>query len=320
MSRKAGVTMFKKSVVLILAVIIGISLIVAVVWSPAAKRRVAANQQNTIAIIYVDGVIVGGRGQGNLLSEPSGTDAIIRQLHEARDDATVKAVVLRVNSPGGSAPASQEMGIEIKKLRDSGKIVVTSMGDMAASGGYWIAAMTDKIYANPATLTGSIGVYIPYSNFEELYKKIGVSQEKIKSGAHKDILSPERPMTAEERAIIQQMVDELYTQFVEVVAEGRHMDPVRVRQLADGRVYTGSQAQKLGLVDELGTMYDAIDGAAQLAGIDGKPKIKEYGTTNPWSILFGPNSKIGLDSLLLDQIKSNNEMPITAPLALPAKW
>ncbi|HMM22221.1 MAG TPA: signal peptide peptidase SppA [Selenomonadales bacterium] len=310
--------MFKRSVVLLLAIVVLISLVAAAFWNPAAKRQARSGGVEKIAIIYVEGVIMGGRGTGDIFGESSGTDGIIKQLHKARDDAAVKAVVLRINSPGGSAPASQEVGTEIKKLRASGKIVVTSMGDVAASGGYWLAAVTDKIYANPATMTGSIGVYIPYANWEELYKKIGIYQEKIKSGAHKDILSPERQMTQEERAIIQGMVDDLYNQFVAVVAEGRHMDPAKVRQLADGRIYTGSQAKELGLIDEFGTMYDAIDGAAQLSGIKGKPEIKEYGRTTPWSMLFGAGDEVSLEKLFFRQVR--HELPITAPLAMPEQW
>lgn len=310
--------MFKKSVILVIAAVIVISLAAAAFWGPAAKRQASVREQNKIAIIYIDGVIIGGRGQASLLGDSGGTDAVIRQLHDARDDAGVRAVILRINSPGGSAPASQEVADEVKKLRATGKPVVTSMADMAASGGYWIAAVTDKIYANPATITGSIGVYIPYANWEELYNKIGIHQEKIKSGPHKDILSPERQMTKDERAIIQTMVDDLYNQFVTVVAEGRHMDPDKVRQLADGRVYTGSQAKEVGLVDEMGTMYDAIDGTAKLAGIQGKPQIKEYGKQTPWQLIFGSNSQFSLENILTKQLK--NELPITAPLALPERW
>jgi len=309
--------MFKKSVVLGIAAIVLLSLVVVALWAPG-KHHPLARSEDKVAIIYVDGVIMGGRGQSGLLGDSGGTDAIIRQIHDAQEDASVKAVVLRINSPGGSAPASQELGTEIKKMRSSGKIVVASMGDVAASGGYWVAAVTDKIYANPATLTGSIGVYIPYANWEELYKKIGIRQEKIKSGPHKDILSPEREMTPEERAIIQAMVDELYNQFVTVVAEGRHMDPAKVRQLADGRIYTGSQAKKLGLVDEMGTMYDAIDGAAKMAGIQGTPEIKEYGKTSPWQMVFGSDSRFSLDDILNQQLK--NELPITAPMAMPTNF
>ncbi len=311
--------MYKKSVIWVIMVIIVGSLVIMAFKAPGIKHRNMTSEQPKIAVIYVEGVIIGGRGQSSILSEYGGTDSIIRQLHEARDDQSVKAVILRINSPGGSAPASQEVGEEIKKLRATGKIVVTSMADVAASGGYWLAACTDKIYANPATLTGSIGVYMPYANWEELYKKIGIRQEKIKSGIHKDIMSPDRPMTEEERAIIQIMVDDLYNQFVTVVSEGRKLDPIRVRELADGRIYTGNQAKELGLVDELGNMYDAIDGAAQLAGITGKPEIKEYGKITPWGMLFGGNGQLSLlEKMLLNQAK--DEMPLVAPLAIPEKW
>ncbi|MEG6586213.1 signal peptide peptidase SppA [Dendrosporobacter sp. 1207_IL3150] len=309
--------MRKKTAVVILAVIIIISLTVLSFSGVSINKRNA--ESDKIAVIYVDGVIIGGRGQSSLLGEYGGTDYIIKQLHAARDDRSVKAILLRINSPGGSAPASQEVGEEIKKVRAAGKIVVTSMGDVAASGGYWLAACSDKIYANPSTLTGSIGVYMPYTNWEELYKKIGVRQEKIKSGPHKDIMSPERSMTDEERAIIQTMVDDMYNQFVEIVAEGRKMDKAKVRQLADGRIYTGNQAKSLGLVDELGNMYDAIDGTIELAGIKGKPEIKEYGKNNPWAMLLGANDKLEiLNKLFLKPIE--NELPITAPLAIPEKW
>lgn len=309
--------MHKKTVVFILAVVIIISLGVLTFTGSGMKRR--DGDTDKIAVIYIDGVIIGGRGQSSLLAESGGTDYLIRQLHEARDDESVKAILLRINSPGGSAPASQEVGEEIKKIRAGGKLVVTSMGDVAASGGYWLAACSDKIYANPSTLTGSIGVYMPYTNWEELYEKIGVRQEKIKSGPHKDILSPERPMTDEERAIIQTMVDDMYNQFVVIVSEGRKMEPERVRQLADGRIYTGNQAKELGLVDELGNMYDAIDGTAQLAGIKGKPVLKEFGKSGPWQMLLGVGSKLELiDKVLLNL--TENQLPMTAPLAIPIKW
>lgn len=309
--------MRKKTVVFILAVVIIISLGVLTFTGSGMKRRNV--DADKIAVIYIDGVIIGGRGQSSLLAESGGTDYLIRQLHEARDDQSVKAILLRINSPGGSAPASQEVGEEIKKIRAGGKLVVTSMGDVAASGGYWLAACSDKIYANPSTLTGSIGVYMPYTNWEELYEKIGVRQEKIKSGPHKDILSPERPMTDEERAIIQTMVDDMYNQFVTIVSEGRKMEPERVRQLADGRIYTGNQARELGLVDELGNMYDAIDGTAQLAGIKGKPVLKEFGKSGPWQMLLGVGSKLELIDKVLINL-TENQLPMTAPLAIPIKW
>lgn len=313
--------MYKKSVVVLLAVIVVVSLFGLAFRSGSSKGK-AEVKKNKIAVIYVDGVIMGGRGQGNFLSENGGTDNLIKQLHQARDDKSVAAVVLRINSPGGSATASQEVGEELKKLREKGMTVVTSMGDMAASGGYWLAACTDKIYANPSTLTGSIGVYMPYANWEELYKKIGISQEKIKSGPHKDIMSPERQMTAEERAIIQGMVDDMYNQFVTIVAEGRHLDPAVVRQIADGRVYTGNQAKQLGLVDEFGNMYDAIDGAKALVNLP-DAQIKEFGKTSPFEMLFGGRDSIDLSQFLLGKLfpgQTQNRLPIVAPLAMPAEW
>ena len=310
--------MYKKSVIIVIALVIIVSLGGLALRNGGSKKP---NQSDKIAIIYVEGVIMGGRGQSNVFAEQGGTDQVIKQLHEARDDASVKAVVLRINSPGGSAAASQEVGEEIKKLRATGKKVVTSMGDVAASGGYWLAACTDKIYANSTTMTGSIGVYVPYANWEELYKKVGIYQEKIKSGAHKDILSPERPMTTEERAIIQVMVDDIYNEFVIVVAEGRNMDMNQVRKLDDGRIYTGNQAKQLGLVDELGNMYDAIDGAAELASIAGTPEIKEYGNKSPWNMIFGANEQVGslLEKVIVNQAR--NALNIGGPTDMPTdKW
>lgn len=303
--------MFKRSVVLFFAVIIGLSMVGGCIASKVRHSKL--NTTDKIAIIYVDGLIAGGRGQVGLFTESGGTDSLIRQLHSARDDAAVKAVVLRINSPGGTVPASQEVGEELKKLRAAGKPVVTSMGDMAASGGYWLAACTDKIYANPGTITGSLGVYMPYSNWEELYRKIGIKQEKIKSGPHKDILSPDRPLTAEERAIIQTMVDDMYNQFVETIAEGRGITPDRVRQLADGRIYTGRQAKELGLVDELGNMYDAIDGTAALVGIQGKPEIVEYGKRSTLEALLGAQDKVNFEQIML---KYFTEMLSSAGIAV----
>ena len=309
--------MFKRSVVLLLIFIIGISMLGALFIAPKVKQSKLVSHDK-IAIVYVDGMIVGGRGQVGLFTEGGGTDALIRQLHTARDDESVKAIILRINSPGGTVPASQEVGEELKKIRATGKPVITSMADMAASGGYWLAACTDKIYANPSTITGSLGVYMPYSNWEELYKKIGVSQEKIKSGPHKDILSPDRQLTEEERAIIQVMVDDMYNQFVEVIAEGRHLDLAKVRELADGRIYTGRQAKEVGLVDELGNMYDAIDGAANMVGLQGRPEIVEYGKLNAIEALLGAQDTHNPDQLMLKRL--TEILSSAGPAAVPQSY
>lgn len=227
-------------------------------------------QEPRVAVIRVNGPIVGGDDADMAWGSPSSTTsgALMRQFRKARQDDSVQAVLLRVNSPGGSAAATQEAAAELQKLKDLGKPVVVSMGDTAASGAYWLAAYGDKIYANPSTITGSIGVYMSYYDVPGLSEKLGVREEKIKSGPHKDIFSPFRPMTEEERRLTQNMVDDMYEQFVAVVAEQRHMDGEKVRSLADGRVFTGVQAKEAGLVDELGNYYDALGYAGTLIHAD----------------------------------------------------
>jgi signal peptide peptidase SppA len=172
---------------------------------------------------------------------------------------------------------------------------IGSMGDVAASGGYWLAAKADKIVANPATMTGSIGVIMETQNLQGLFGKLGIKPETIKSGPHKDIGTYNRQMTPDERQILQGMVDDIYSQFIDVVAKGRHMDPAQVRKLADGRIFTGRQAKKLGLVDELGNYNYAINYTAKLAGIEGEPTIKEFGEKNPFEFVFsGTQQSLGL--------------------------
>ena len=227
------------------------------------------NREKKVAVITVSGPIVGGDSVmtwGSSDAAPSGS--LMRQFRKARRDDDVRAVLLRINSPGGSAAATQEAAAELQRLKEAGKPVVVSMGDSAASGAYWLAAYGDKIYANPSTITGSIGVYMAYYDLQGLSQKLGVSEEKIKSGAHKDIFSPFRPMTEEERRLTQAMVDGMYNQFVSVVARERHMNEGAVRALADGRVFTGEQAKAAGLVDELGNYYDALAYAGSLIGAD----------------------------------------------------
>ena len=228
-----------------------------------------------VGIVRVEGAIMGGRGSPFGGATAAYSDQVVEQLRKAGQDAMVKAVVLRVDSPGGSVVASDEIYHGILALADR-KPVVVSMGEMAASGGYYIACAADKIVANPTTLTGSIGVIATVPNVEGLMGKIGVEMVIIKSGALKDELSPYREMTTEERALWQGIIDEAYEQFVGLVAQGREMGVEEVRELADGRVYTGRQAQELGLVDELGNLPQAIDLASELGGIVGTPRIVEY--------------------------------------------
>jgi protease-4 len=214
-----------------------------------------------IAIVEVKGVITQSSG-------------VIEEIQQYLSDDGVKAIILRVDSPGGGVGPSQEIYREIMRIKSNSKRkVVTSMGSVAASGGYYIACASDLIVANPGTITGSIGVVMQFSNFEDLLKKIGIKGVVLKSGEHKDIGSPFREMTPEEKRIMQEVLDNVHQQFIEAVAEGRKLDRSKVAQIADGRILTGEQAKNLGLVDQLGNLQDTIDITAKLAGIVGKPNI-----------------------------------------------
>lgn len=275
---------------IIASIIIGLglfSLIGAFALGPKENKGDSITAGEAIGVINIEGVITGGSGAGSILDGGgAGSDTLMEQLKEARENPDIKALVLRINSPGGSAPASQEIGEEVDKVRKAGKKVIVSMGDITASGGYWIAAKADKIVANPATMTGSIGVIMEFQNLQELYGKVGVKPVTIKSGLHKDIGSANRPMTAEEEKILQTMVNDIYEQFIDVVAEGRKMDREKVRKLADGRVFTGRQAKDIGLVDQMGNYYDAIKVAGKLAGIKGEPEVIELGDKSPFDAIF----------------------------------
>ena len=214
-----------------------------------------------IAIVEVKGVI-------------TQSSAVIEELQQYLSDDGVKAIILRVDSPGGGVGPSQEIYREIMRIKStSKKKVVTSMGSVAASGGYYIASASDLIVANPGTITGSIGVIMQFSNFEELLKKIGIRGVVLKSGEHKDIGSPFREMTPEEKRIMQEVLDNVHEQFIQAVADGRKLDRSKVAQIADGRILTGEQAKNLGLVDQLGNLQDTIDITAKMAGIAGKPNV-----------------------------------------------
>lgn len=191
---------------------------------------------------------------------------LIEDLRNFREDSAIKAIVLRIDSPGGSVAPSQEIHDAVKKTAEI-KPVVVSMGSVAASGGYYIAVAGQKIVANPGTMTGSIGVIMEFANYEELLKKIGWQNIVVKSGRFKDIGSPNRPMSAADRQLLQAMIDDVQSQFVDAVAQGRNLSPEEVKEVADGRIMTGRQALAAGLVDELGGLETAIDLAADLAGI-----------------------------------------------------
>ncbi|MGD0154258.1 MAG: signal peptide peptidase SppA, partial [Thermacetogeniaceae bacterium] len=250
----------KRTGMIIFIAAIAVTLIaVAVAYTRApqqAQGTKARSSSNTVAVIYLTGVI--GFGSPSSLTDGSGSDQAMQDLERATNDQGLKAVVLRIDSPGGSPAASQELNNQLKRLRESGKKVVVSCGDTAASGGYYVAVAADKIVADPSTLTGSIGVISTVPNLQDLYGKIGYKEQVFKSGPHKDMLSPSRPITPEEAAIMQGIIDDTYGQFVQAVAQGRNLPEDQVRKLADGRVYTGAQAKQLGLVDELGGLHEAV--------------------------------------------------------------
>jgi protease-4 len=240
-----------------------------------ARRR----RQGTLAIVHVSGPI-------HFEMSPQGwigadAEEAVRKLHRLSEKDEVKAILLRINSPGGTVGAVQEIHREMARCRAKGKIIVASLGDVAASGGYYLAAGSDRIVANPGTITGSIGVILEFGNLEGLFQKIGLKLQVIKSGAYKDIGSPARALTSEEKAMLQATIDDAYSQFFEAVRGGRGMDPEKLRGLADGRIFTGSQAKEAGLVDELGDEQDAIQAAIRLAKLPAKPYIL---SDNPHSI------------------------------------
>jgi len=229
-----------------------------------------------VAVLEIQGII-------------ASSQKTIENLIRFRDDPTVRAIVLRIDSPGGGVGPSQEIYEELKKAAKI-KPLVASMGSVAASGGYYVAAPAKRIFANPGTITGSIGVLLEFVNLEELFGKIGFKVQIIKSGEHKDMGSPTRTLRPEERRLLQEFIENVHSQFVRAVAESRSLDEQKVRGLADGRIFSGEQALNSGLVDELGNLQDAIACAAGLSGIEGKPKV-----------VYPPKDSLGLWQLLLDR-------------------
>ncbi|WP_018248346.1 signal peptide peptidase SppA [Orenia marismortui] len=281
------------SIVFLMIVVGAIYLFVSNIINPDTKGV------DNIAVINISGPIVGGDNGGMFSSPVSSSGRIMAQINKAKKDDTIKGLLLRVNSPGGSSAASDAIYRELKKFKATGKAVVVSMGDMAASGGYYVSMASDKIYANPATMTGSIGVIMQFTNLEELYNKVGIDYITIKSRKYKDLGNPDREMNEEEREILQTMVEGVYQQFVNVVIEGRDMEEKIVKKLADGRVYSGEQAKSLGLVDELGNFYDAVDYLAELVGIEGEPNLVYYNQLSPIERLLSSFNE-GLSNKLLN--------------------
>ena len=228
-----------------------------------------------IAVVELEGVI-------------TSSENIVRQLKKYREDSAIRGILLRVDSPGGGVVASQEIYEEVRRTRDSGKPIVVSMGALAASGGYYVSCGASRLVANPGTLTGSIGVISEFLQLKEALDKLGVSVKTIKSGRLKDSGSSTRKMTEEDEKYFQGLMDDVYRQFIAVVERERHLDHDLVVRIADGRVFTGQQALRNGLVDTLGTYEDAIRITAKLSGISGEPAIvKERKVRSWWEGIFG---------------------------------
>ena len=253
---------------LILGVVLGVFVLAVVLISLMFRQQTPAPIAfgDKIGVVEVIGVI-------------SDAEETVRWLKTFREDGSIKAIVLRIDSPGGAVGAAQEIYREVLKTREKKK-VVASLGNVAASGGYYIACGADKIVANPGTLTGSIGVVMHFANLEELFKKLGIRGYVIKSGPYKDVGSPWRGMTKQERKLLQEVIDNVHDQFVRAVADGRKLPVEEVRKIADGRILSGEQALELGLVDKLGSFEDAVELAKRLAGIKGKPHLV-YGRERP---------------------------------------
>ncbi len=271
----------KKSPFFTLFIIFCLILILGFISSylPSEDFQGVSFKANKIGVVKIEGVIFD-------------SEEILRQLDEFEKNRSVKAIVLRINSPGGAVAPSQEIYHEVMRIKQKKKIVV-SMATVAASGGYYIACAADEIFANAGTITGSIGVIMEFSNFQELMGKIGISSQTIKSGKLKDVGNPMRKMTDDERAYLQALILDVYEQFVEDISKGRDLDKESIYPIADGRIMTGREAKKEKLIDEIGTIQDAIKRAAVLGGITGEPDV-----------VYAKKKKIDLFEMFMEETQS----------------
>ena len=235
-----------------------------------------------IGISLTDGMFGDKIGVLEVSGVISESKDVMEDIVRFKEDDSIKGVILRINSPGGSVGPSQEIFSEVKKLRTKKKVYV-SMGSVCASGGYYIAVAGEKLYAMPATITGSIGVIMEHMIIEDLFKKLGLQSDTLKSGAFKDAGSPFRKMKNDERAYFQEILDSIHDQFIKTVADERKLPLESARKLSDGRVFIGTQAKDLKLVDQIGTFYDAVDDLKKALNMKGKPMLV-YGK-KPFSLL-----------------------------------
>lgn len=246
--------------------------------NPASQKLTSQllSEKVDLGVLSVEGTILHQAENSFGGNSSASGEKLVEALRQAEKDG-VKGLLIKINSPGGTAAASQSVYQQIQALKKRSKVkVIAAMGDVAASGGYYIACAADQIFANPATLTGSIGVIAQFTKLQGLYEKVGLSATVIKSGKHKDIGSPFRATTPEEARILQDMIDDTYHDFVKAVAEGRKLPEKRVRELADGRIYTGNQALKHKLVDRLGDYQSALEQLKKLTQMGPEARIKNY--------------------------------------------
>ncbi len=277
----------------IFALIIAIACVVTAVgnWfggaAPHATVSSRSSEGTDIALLEVYDTI-SDSATGGPFSSGVGTNAndLIRDIRQARRDK-VKAILLLINSPGGTAAASQAIYDELIRVRKETDIkIVASFGDVAASGGYFVASAADHIVANPTTVTGSIGVIIRTQNLSSLLDRIGIKSSTVQSGEYKDILSPFRETKPAEQAILEGIVMDSYQQFLNAIVAGRGISLNELKPLADGRIFTGTQALKAKLVDSLGNLHTALDKTAELANIKGEPNVRNYSAGNVWESFF----------------------------------
>lgn len=269
----------------------GITFFIARIFTPSQGGNLFG-VNDAIGIIELKGVI----------ASPEKT---MRHLVDFVENDRIKAVVVRIDSPGGTVGASQELFRQIQ-ITNKTKPVVASMGSVAASGGYYAALGAEKIIASPGTLTGSIGVILKFPNLEKIFEKIGYKNEVVKSGKLKDIGSSSRTLTQEERDLLQQLLDNVHNQFINDIVSSRELSESEVRNLADGRIFSGEQAQQLGLIDELGNFYDAVLLAAELAGMSTQKPELYYPEDNDFSVLSLLTGQQGSSSLL-------DHLPLISP-------
>jgi protease IV len=277
----------RKSKVLVVIV----SVIVLIFVISLVRKRVSTPSGNVIGVVEIEGII-------------SDSKETMEEILKFKEDASIKGVILRINSPGGAVGPSQEIYREVLKLREKKKVFV-SMGTTCASGGYYIASAADKLYANPSTITGSIGVIMQLVVVEDLLKKLGLQPNTLKAGKLKDAGSPFRSMTPDERAYMDQVIANIYDQFIKDVSTARKMDVEKVRVLAEGRIYTGTQAQEVGFVDGIGNFYDTVDALKAALGMKGKAELvyaEKPFTLSRW--LFGTFSET-LSKEVADRIFSS---------------